>query len=92
MTDLFSQIKANAVRALGNLSRFVKFIDDNPIDSLSDSCSKISLKSELKRETKREAKPSTSSPWLERMVQSFVSCVTTGNVKVFFQNVILCKP
>lgn len=76
------KIKANAVRALGNLSRFVKFIDGNPIDSLSDSCSKISLKSELKRETKREAKPSTSSPWLERMVQSFVSCVTTGNVKV----------
>lgn len=42
----------------------------------------VSLKSELKRETKREEKPSASSPWLERMVQSFVSCVTTGNVKV----------
>lgn len=76
------KIKANAVRALGNLSRFVNFSDGNPIDSHSDSCSEVSLKSELKRETKREAKPSTSSPWLERMVQSFVSCVTTGNVKV----------
>lgn len=76
------KIKANAVRALGNLSRFVKFIDGNPIDSLSDSCSEVSFKSEFKCETKREAKPSTSSPWLERMVQTFVSCVTTGNVKV----------
>jgi hypothetical protein len=36
---LFKLIKANAVRVPGNLSRIVKFIDGNPIDSFSYSCS-----------------------------------------------------
>ncbi|KAK9076613.1 hypothetical protein SSX86_004947 [Deinandra increscens subsp. villosa] len=61
------KIKANAVRALGNLSRFVpcssQDVNDNPATSF------LQLTWE-------------DSSWLERMVQAFLSCVTTGNVKV----------
>lgn len=28
--------------------------------------------------------PLENFKWLEKMVQAFISCVTTGNVKVFF--------
>ncbi|KAA8525061.1 hypothetical protein F0562_007075 [Nyssa sinensis] len=52
------KVKANAVRALGNLSR--KQLPSNSFQSafVEDTC------------------------WLERIVQAFLSCVTTGNVKV----------
>ncbi|KAI3501532.1 hypothetical protein L1887_29403 [Cichorium endivia] len=68
------KIKANGVRALGNLSRFVP-------------CSNQEFNISLKNE---KCLASTSflqlmwedSSWLERMVQAFLSCVTTGNVKV----------
>ncbi|KAG8634130.1 HEAT repeat-containing protein 6 isoform X2 [Manihot esculenta] len=50
------KIKSNAVRALGNLSRFVR------CKSKSSSTDDLLL--------------------LERMVQAFLSCVITGNVKV----------
>ncbi|XP_078446240.1 ARM repeat superfamily protein isoform X2 [Wolffia australiana] len=52
------KIRSNAVRALGNLSRFLSFPNDSINSSGPISC------------------------WLERMVNAFVSCVTTGNVKV----------
>ncbi|KAJ4774736.1 HEAT repeat-containing protein 6 [Rhynchospora pubera] len=55
------KIKSNAVRALGYLSRFIRF--DDP----SGAHNNLS---------------SGDSNWLERMVQAFLSCVTTGNVKV----------
>lgn len=55
------KIKSNAVRALGNLSRFVSFT------SQSSVC---------------DGSMNGNSHWLEEMVQAFVSCVTTGNVKV----------
>ncbi|KAL4570566.1 hypothetical protein LXL04_026222 [Taraxacum kok-saghyz] len=69
------KIKANAVRALGNLSRFVPCCSNQDVD--------VSLETE-------KCLTSTSflqlmwedSSWLERMVQAFLSCVTTGNVKV----------
>ncbi|XP_050227184.1 uncharacterized protein LOC126676898 [Mercurialis annua] len=48
------KVKSNAVRALGNLSRFVR------VASVTQGDSHL----------------------LERMVQAFLSCVTTGNVKV----------
>lgn len=54
----YHQIKSNAVRALGNLSRFVR------CKSKSSSSDDLLL--------------------LERMVQAFLSCVITGNVKVLF--------
>lgn len=53
------KVKSNAVRALGNLSRFVQF-ESNLLNSAS----------------------SRHSHWLDQMVQAFLSCVTTGNVKV----------
>ncbi|XP_010934593.1 uncharacterized protein [Elaeis guineensis] len=61
------KIKSNAVRALGNLSRFIRFTH-HPMTNNRPSvpCSTLS----------------GDSQWLERMVQAFVSCVTTGNVKV----------
>ena len=91
------QIKSNAVRALGNLSRFVK------CSSQPGFHDKIMDKTALSLKTNRpEELPSTSdckgsnrfssnsfipaslgdSRWFERTVQAFISCVTTGNVKV----------
>ncbi|XP_076881431.1 uncharacterized protein LOC143529544 [Bidens hawaiensis] len=61
------KIKANAVRALGNLSRFVPCSSQDVNDTSSTSFLQLT----------RE-----DSSWLERMVQAFLSCVTTGNVKV----------
>ncbi|KAM0945595.1 putative armadillo-like helical protein [Dioscorea sansibarensis] len=61
------KIKSNAVRALGNLSRFIQFSDHFSPKNLAPNC--INLRD-------------SDSDWLERMVQAFVSCVTTGNVKV----------
>ncbi|KAI3787534.1 hypothetical protein L1987_42072 [Smallanthus sonchifolius] len=61
------KIKANAVRALGNLSRFVP--------CSSQDVNGISATSFLQLTWE-------DSSWLERMVQAFLSCVTTGNVKV----------
>ncbi|KAJ8632521.1 hypothetical protein MRB53_025857 [Persea americana] len=55
------KVKSNAVRALGNLSRFVRFTIQS---------------------TMCKGPMNGNSHWLERMVQAFVSCVTTGNVKV----------
>ncbi|XP_071919180.1 uncharacterized protein [Coffea arabica] len=87
------KIKANAVRALGNLAGFVPFSGDlvNCNEGLGPK-SKPLINSSVKHLSKREnlyqnSKPfqpgtSTSSDWLEKMVQAFVSCVTTGNVKV----------
>ncbi|PIA35013.1 hypothetical protein AQUCO_03700336v1 [Aquilegia coerulea] len=64
------KIKSNAVRALGNLSRFVRFtsISTSQYEGILGG---PSLKDVL-----------GDPHWLGRMVQAFVSCVTTGNVKV----------
>jgi len=60
------KIKSNAVRALGNLSRFVAFTDHSiSSNGHGNSCTLIG-----------------TPHWPERMVQAFVSSVTTGNVKV----------
>ncbi|XP_065016036.1 uncharacterized protein LOC103990444 isoform X5 [Musa acuminata AAA Group] len=61
------KIKSNAVRALGNLSRFIR-LTNHSAESLPSSGSKSAFHG--------------NAHWLERMVQAFVSCVTTGNVKV----------
>ncbi|XP_039123286.1 HEAT repeat-containing protein 6 isoform X1 [Dioscorea cayenensis subsp. rotundata] len=61
------KIKSNAVRALGNLSRFIQFSDHSSPKNLTSNCINLC---------------DSDSDWLERMVQAFVSCVTTGNVKV----------
>ncbi|CAH8317896.1 unnamed protein product [Eruca vesicaria subsp. sativa] len=53
LTEDGDKVKANAVRALGSISKYVK-LRSRAVDS----------------------------SWLERTVQAFLSCVTTGNVKV----------
>ncbi|XP_071692294.1 uncharacterized protein [Rutidosis leptorrhynchoides] len=67
LTSDGDKIKANAVRALGNLSRYVP-CSRQDIDGVF-ATSVLQLTCE-------------DSSWLERMVQAFLSCVTTGNVKV----------
>ncbi|XP_058197735.1 uncharacterized protein LOC131313432 isoform X2 [Rhododendron vialii] len=93
------KIKANAVRALGNLSRFVQFskqsgVDDEPVDGVSLSqiisgAEKLPARSDLGIRQKQQSVLSSfqgafldDSLWLGRMVQAFLSCVATGNVKV----------
>ncbi|CAN6480640.1 unnamed protein product [Victoria cruziana] len=73
------KIKANAVRALGNLSNFLHLNCVNNTNLGSCNTGHISL-----RETKGKPvhRSMDSSCWLEKVVQTFVSCVTTGNVKV----------
>jgi len=66
------------VRALGNLARFVDF-SAGPSDR-RDGINYVGMGH------KNIVYPHTSdvpaSQWLGTMVQTFVSCVTTGNVKV----------
>ncbi|MQM01181.1 hypothetical protein Taro_033931 [Colocasia esculenta] len=92
------KIKANAVRALGNLSRFVNCSYNYTMDHGLVECitaialqrSPQSLEIHHRSETGDPGNPcqviksaSLQFPhWPERMVQAFVSCVTTGNVKV----------
>lgn len=93
------KIKANAVRALGNLSRFVQLpsqssAHDEPVDgrglSVTSNCAeKLCARHELKDSHGGHLAPNSfhslsleDSRCLERMVQAFLSCVTTGNVKV----------
>ncbi|KAJ0251434.1 hypothetical protein HA466_0123860 [Hirschfeldia incana] len=63
LTEDGDKVKANAVRALGSISKYVKL-----------RC----------KTSNHEVLPSVKvdSSWLERTVQAFLSCVTTGNVKV----------
>ncbi|KAF8379868.1 hypothetical protein HHK36_027333 [Tetracentron sinense] len=88
------KIKSNAVRALGNLSRFVRFININQVDSAGLSLTTNSiyvLPSSNESKASHSPKASTNvfepasfrdSHWLDKMVQAFLSCVATGNVKV----------
>ncbi|KAK8583569.1 hypothetical protein V6N12_067835 [Hibiscus sabdariffa] len=89
------KVKSNAVRALGNLARFVRSssscVDKKTVAKTgfpsSDYATMFPAASELKAFDGGGI--TSSSPaslkdlhWLERMVQAFISCVTTGNVKV----------
>ncbi|CAK7357536.1 unnamed protein product [Dovyalis caffra] len=85
------KIKSNAVRALGNLSRFVKCTNlsgdhDKPVDSLDSSTNKVEMLPERSSFYLTSNSPNPTSlgdpHLLNRMVQAFLSCVTTGNVKV----------
>lgn len=70
------KIKSNAVRALGNLSRSIKCtIELETTGDYGKGC---------QRDVSISYHPASlrDSRWLERVVQAFISCVTTGNVKV----------
>lgn len=91
------KIKSNAVRALGNLSRFLQYrsptgIHDKPVNcaGLSTPINSVEVLSSSTNKknghrfvsNSNQPLPLGDSSWLERMVQAFLSCVTTGNVKV----------
>lgn len=70
-------MRANAVRALGNLARFVNF-SSNPFGPGG----KLEQKSNSEGLHSSGIIQTPASEWLGTMVQTFMSCVTTGNVKV----------
>ncbi|KAL8047011.1 hypothetical protein ABFX02_08G210700 [Erythranthe guttata] len=82
------KVKANAVRALGNLSKSVQFtsqqpVTDNPVDFKIENNRAKESKGHMKEMS--DSFPSASLggfDWLGQMVHTFLSCVTTGNVKV----------
>ncbi|XP_057781200.1 uncharacterized protein LOC130999628 isoform X4 [Salvia miltiorrhiza] len=84
------KVKANAVRGLGNLARSIKFTKQLPVngDPLDFMHSKIEshgvqgFKDHMKERSQSVQSSSGSSVWLDQMVKAFLSCVTTGNVKV----------
>ncbi|KAK9122449.1 hypothetical protein Syun_020066 [Stephania yunnanensis] len=80
------KIKSNAVRALGNLARFVRFTNLPSAQykqNLGDSSTAIDSICHGPQTICISKSTSLGHPqWLGRMVQAFVSCVTTGNVKV----------
>lgn len=66
------------MRALGNLARFVDFSADSSGRSGGINYTGMAHKNSVYPHTKE----APASQWLGTMVQTFVSCVTTGNVKV----------
>ncbi|TXG50166.1 hypothetical protein EZV62_022690 [Acer yangbiense] len=76
------KIKSNAVRALGNLSRFVKYTSSSGVNVkvIPASCDKTG--NHGNGTNLHHPASLGDSPWLDRIVQAFLSCVTTGNVKV----------
>lgn len=81
----YHQIKSNAVRALGNISRSVKCtIELETTGDYGKGC---------QRDVSISYHPASlrDSRWLERVVQAFISCVTTGNVKVSIITILSSK-
>lgn len=84
------QVKANAVRGLGNLARSIQFtkqlpVNGDPMDSIhskTEYSSALGSKYHMKERSQSFQSSSGSFDWLDQMVQAFLSCVTTGNVKV----------
>lgn len=91
------KIKSNAVRALGYLSRFLSlncYSKKNEVSEIpkvpyyaarSLEFSKLSICEENSSPVFTSSSSRSKCGdcrWLERMVQAFLSCVTTGNVKV----------
>ncbi|KAI0529135.1 hypothetical protein KFK09_001682 [Dendrobium nobile] len=92
------KIKSNAVRALGHISRFLSFnCYSTPIEVIMIPKESYHAAENLEFSTTNFCKENSSPVftsngsssakfgdprWLERMVQAFLSCVTTGNVKV----------
>ncbi|KAJ8562353.1 hypothetical protein K7X08_011644 [Anisodus acutangulus] len=92
LTNDNDKVKANAVRALGNLSRVVRFSSqsfayDRQADSMVVSSGGkptkgLSICEDLGESRSPHNTSLENFKWLEKMVQAFISCVTTGNVKV----------
>lgn len=85
------QVKANAVRALGNLSKSIQFtshtaVNDDQVDHMHfkiECGGAKGSKGHMEERSNSLLSASLGSfDWLGQMVQTFLSCVTTGNVKV----------
>lgn len=85
------KIKSNAVRALGNLSRVIPFADPLRQGNFAVTFPGTSnTDAFLERSSGMESSATQSTLFdslgskhlLERIVQAFLSCITTGNVKV----------
>lgn len=93
---LHHQIKSNAVRALGNLSRLIKFscspstcekpVSNSGLYLMANKSEDLLSKSDSKVHpgctSKNLYDTFYNSSLLERIVQAFISGITTGNVKV----------
>ncbi|CAN6585706.1 unnamed protein product [Malus baccata var. baccata] len=77
------KVKSNAVRALGNLSRSIKYRSgsDRTVDN-NGSTIKSTKPYKIPSSNYREGTSLGDSRWLEQVIKALISCVTTGNVKV----------
>ncbi|KAL1220751.1 hypothetical protein V5N11_035550 [Cardamine amara subsp. amara] len=79
LTEDGDKVKSNAVRALGSISKYVKLRWMSSIKSVEKEV--LPLPHQHSSDPHHLSCAGNSS-WLERTVQAFLSCVTTGNVKV----------
>ncbi|KAL8109553.1 uncharacterized protein LOC141672065 isoform X2 [Apium graveolens] len=79
------KIKANAVRALGNLSRIAHLTSQSQFRSCDGQVDMENLSLVTRRYDEHvpfQQQCAANSHLLERMVHAFISCANTGNVKV----------
>ncbi|KFK23021.1 hypothetical protein AALP_AAs74321U000100, partial [Arabis alpina] len=79
LTEDGDKVKSNAVRALGSISKYVKLRCMTSIKSLDEGVLPLAHQHSS---NSHHLPCAGDSSWLERTVQAFLSCVTTGNVKV----------
>uniref|UniRef100_A0A1J3DAH3 HEAT repeat-containing protein 6 n=1 Tax=Noccaea caerulescens TaxID=107243 RepID=A0A1J3DAH3_NOCCA len=79
LTEDGDKVKFNAVRALGSISKNVKLRCMTSIKSLDQEVLPLPHQN---TSNSHHLFYAGDSSWLERTVQAFLSCVTTGNVKV----------
>lgn len=77
------------VQLISRSSFHYKPVDDTGLSLITNGVEKMSASNDLKDCQGEHLAPHSFQPpltvdshWLERMVQAFLSCVTTGNVKV----------
>ncbi|ESQ53046.1 hypothetical protein EUTSA_v10024269mg [Eutrema salsugineum] len=76
LTEDADKVKANAVRALGSISKYVK------LRCMTSNHEVLPLPHHHSSNS-HHLSCAVDSSWLERAVQAFISSVTTGNVKLF---------
>ncbi|CAN6718351.1 unnamed protein product [Malus baccata var. baccata] len=78
------KVKSNAVRALGNLSRSIKYRSGSTGHTKPYKIPSRNYREGSQRDVSMSCHPASlgDSCWLEQVTQALISCVTTGNVKV----------
>lgn len=89
LTTEGDKIKSNAVRALGNLARVIPFANPLEQGTCAVTCTGTSKMEKISWKSITSQMDTTWSSdslgcvhLLEKVVQAFLSCITTGNVKV----------